>query len=233
MAMHNLHIAQHRDQLRYATTRGGSYRPRQRRFEMQRLCLRPSAATDDIGYRDQPSCSTCEGHLRQRHFGATRRGRSTDQGAHENCAPRFLPNIDGTMDPLRARVTDSTSCIVCDRADGEDTMLLCDSCNAAYHMECLMPPLSEVPAGEWHCRLCIRNAVLLDMLLEIIILWTSCGGGGRNRSSKFWCVTSVCLCLCLVCKLDQFLNRSISTARSTSQCVECHCQCGRLCRLST
>ena len=34
MAMRNLQIAQHRDQLRYATTRGGSYRPRQRKFEV-------------------------------------------------------------------------------------------------------------------------------------------------------------------------------------------------------
>ena len=32
MAMRNLQIAQHRDQLRYATTRGGSYQPRHRKF---------------------------------------------------------------------------------------------------------------------------------------------------------------------------------------------------------
>lgn len=34
MAMANLRIAQHRDSLRYAYTRSGSYRPKPRKFEV-------------------------------------------------------------------------------------------------------------------------------------------------------------------------------------------------------
>lgn len=34
-------------------------------------------------------------------------------------------------------------------------MLLCDSCDLGYHMECLDPPLSTVPIDEWFCPECI------------------------------------------------------------------------------
>lgn len=43
-------------------------------------------------------------------------------------------------------VEDSTRCERCARQDGEDTMLLCDACDLAYHMHCLQPPLTEVPS---------------------------------------------------------------------------------------
>lgn len=53
---------------------------------------------------------------------------------------------------------DVTNCEVCSRADREETMLLCDSCNAGYHMECLEPPLTEVPSGSWYCDYCFDSA---------------------------------------------------------------------------
>ena len=39
---------------------------------------------------------------------------------------------------------------------GEDeaTMLLCDGCDAARHMACCVPPLREVPSGDWFCPAC-------------------------------------------------------------------------------
>ncbi|XP_055531478.1 PHD and RING finger domain-containing protein 1 [Wyeomyia smithii] len=51
-----------------------------------------------------------------------------------------------------------TYCEVCRRPDREDTMLLCDSCNLGYHMECLDPPLTEVPSGSWYCDCCFASA---------------------------------------------------------------------------
>ncbi|XP_058840090.1 PHD and RING finger domain-containing protein 1 [Topomyia yanbarensis] len=50
-----------------------------------------------------------------------------------------------------------TYCEVCRRPDREDTMLLCDSCNLGYHMECLDPPLTEVPSGSWYCDCCFAS----------------------------------------------------------------------------
>ncbi|NWY49812.1 PHRF1 protein, partial [Chionis minor] len=55
-------------------------------------------------------------------------------------------NDDGGDDP--------TFCEVCGRSDREDRLLLCDGCDAGYHMECLNPPLSEVPVDEWFCPAC-------------------------------------------------------------------------------
>ncbi|XP_004851772.1 PHD and RING finger domain-containing protein 1 isoform X2 [Heterocephalus glaber] len=49
---------------------------------------------------------------------------------------------------------DPTFCEVCSRSDHEDRLLLCDGCDAGYHMECLDPPLQEVPVDEWFCPEC-------------------------------------------------------------------------------
>lgn len=50
---------------------------------------------------------------------------------------------------------DPTFCEVCGRSDREDRLLLCDGCDAGYHMECLDPPLQEVPVDEWFCPECV------------------------------------------------------------------------------
>ncbi|XP_063145355.1 LOW QUALITY PROTEIN: PHD and RING finger domain-containing protein 1 [Candoia aspera] len=58
---------------------------------------------------------------------------------------------------------DPTFCEVCGRSDREDRLLLCDGCDAGYHMECLNPPLSEVPVDEWFCPPCApANAMPVD-----------------------------------------------------------------------
>ncbi|XP_036619422.1 PHD and RING finger domain-containing protein 1 isoform X2 [Trichosurus vulpecula] len=53
---------------------------------------------------------------------------------------------------------DPTFCEVCGRSDREDRLLLCDGCDAGYHMECLNPSLSEVPVDEWFCPECVATA---------------------------------------------------------------------------
>ncbi|XP_072277757.1 PHD and RING finger domain-containing protein 1 [Pyxicephalus adspersus] len=49
---------------------------------------------------------------------------------------------------------DPTNCEVCGRSDREDRLLLCDGCDAGYHMECLTPALNAVPVDEWFCPEC-------------------------------------------------------------------------------
>jgi hypothetical protein len=47
---------------------------------------------------------------------------------------------------------DDAECDECGSAEcKENIMLLCDFCNAARHMKCCSPALSNVPAGEWYC----------------------------------------------------------------------------------
>ncbi|XP_052780089.1 lysine-specific demethylase 5A-like isoform X2 [Mya arenaria] len=49
-------------------------------------------------------------------------------------------------------------CHTCGRGDGEEYMLLCDGCDDAFHTYCLIPPLSEIPKGDWRCPKCIQQA---------------------------------------------------------------------------
>lgn len=37
-------------------------------------------------------------------------------------------------------------------------ILLCDGCDAPYHMRCLSTPLRRVPSGNWYCPACKREA---------------------------------------------------------------------------
>ena len=51
-------------------------------------------------------------------------------------------------------VWDLVSCEACGSGDGEERIILCDGCDAAFHLECASPPLDEVPEGEWYCVPC-------------------------------------------------------------------------------
>lgn len=73
-----------------------------------------------------------------------------------NLAPCHLPNIDPTVRPYLAEIPDNYPCAACNFVDkGGDIMVLCDGCNAGYHLSCLDPPLSEVPdVPNWYCHKC-------------------------------------------------------------------------------
>ncbi|CAB3371603.1 Hypothetical predicted protein [Cloeon dipterum] len=57
-------------------------------------------------------------------------------------------------DPLAKYV-----CRKCDKGDKEDKMLLCDGCDDSYHTFCLMPPLTDIPEGDWRCPICVEKEV--------------------------------------------------------------------------
>ncbi len=46
-------------------------------------------------------------------------------------------------------------CVHCDRGSATDDLLFCDACDKGFHMECLDPPLEELPTGRWICPICI------------------------------------------------------------------------------
>jgi hypothetical protein len=51
---------------------------------------------------------------------------------------------------------DSKTCMLCGKADGGETMLLCDLCDCGFHIYCLTPPLSQVPETTFHCPSCTQ-----------------------------------------------------------------------------
>lgn len=78
---------------------------------------------------------------------------------------------------------DKTLCEDCSRGDGEQEMLLCDSCDRGYHMYCLSPILPTVPLGEWFCPKCAQSSHVKGKLQShFFIIISSCQRKG-NRSS--------------------------------------------------
>lgn len=72
---------------------------------------------------------------------------------------KILRHIPVEITPREEQVQeDPTFCEVCHQCDREDRMLLCDSCDSGYHLECLTPPMNEVPMEEWFCPECSQNS---------------------------------------------------------------------------
>ncbi|XP_043483616.1 lysine-specific demethylase lid isoform X3 [Leptopilina heterotoma] len=62
------------------------------------------------------------------------------------------------FDPLAKYI-----CHNCGRGDNEENMLLCDGCDDSYHTFCLLPPLTEIPKGDWRCPKCVAEEVSKPM----------------------------------------------------------------------
>ncbi|XP_061888710.1 nucleosome-remodeling factor subunit BPTF-like [Entelurus aequoreus] len=57
-------------------------------------------------------------------------------------------------------------CRVCHRLGD---LLCCETCAAVYHLECVKPPLQEVPEDEWQCEVCVAHKVpgVADCIPEV------------------------------------------------------------------
>jgi hypothetical protein len=161
----NLKIAQHRDQLRYASTRDGTYIPKLRKFE----------PGDYVYLRRANSAHTLQIPARQPIFRVVEmrptgvviimgRCGQTDQVHASELAPCHLPYIDGIVNAELAHPDKHLGCEVCNYEDDEAQMLMCDGCSSGWHMFCLEPPLRSKPAGTWICPRCTRSGVTAELL---------------------------------------------------------------------
>ncbi|KAL4572715.1 hypothetical protein LXL04_019497 [Taraxacum kok-saghyz] len=64
-------------------------------------------------------------------------------------------------------------CVECGSGEEEHQLLLCDKCDAAYHMHCHRPIVSRVPIGPWYCLSCTG-------------LYNRCKGLSRSNIFKFF-----------------------------------------------
>lgn len=65
------------------------------------------------------------------------------------CSGRFLLQVDLYV------------CLLCGSGNDEDRLLLCDGCDDSYHTFCLIPPLHDVPKGDWRCPQCLAQVIRL------------------------------------------------------------------------
>lgn len=65
-------------------------------------------------------------------------------------------------------------CHMCNRGDGEEYMLLCDGCDDAFHTYCLIPPMPEVPKGDWRCPKCVAK-VCIHCEIVMMLQWVGWG----------------------------------------------------------
>lgn len=56
---------------------------------------------------------------------------------------------------------DEGVCKVCGIDKDDDSVLLCDTCDAEYHTYCLNPPLVRIPEGNWYCPSCVAGIRLV------------------------------------------------------------------------
>uniref|UniRef100_A0A674BV38 [histone H3]-trimethyl-L-lysine(4) demethylase n=1 Tax=Salmo trutta TaxID=8032 RepID=A0A674BV38_SALTR len=66
-------------------------------------------------------------------------------------------NIKRDLSLLANLLIDLYMCLMCGRGDEEDRLLLCDGCDDSYHTFCLIPPLQDVPKGDWRCPKCVAE----------------------------------------------------------------------------
>ncbi|KAH9845629.1 Multicopy suppressor of chk1 protein 1 [Teratosphaeria destructans] len=55
----------------------------------------------------------------------------------------------------RPDIRPGEACENCCKPDDRPKMVVCETCDGAYHRYCLEPPLKQLPEHEWHCPKCL------------------------------------------------------------------------------
>ncbi|XP_051532349.1 lysine-specific demethylase 5B-like isoform X1 [Myxocyprinus asiaticus] len=64
--------------------------------------------------------------------------------------------VEPTAEGEKSKV-EQYMCLACGGGGDEDRLLLCDGCDDSYHTFCLIPPLHDVPKGDWRCPKCLAQ----------------------------------------------------------------------------
>ncbi|XP_044479074.1 methyl-CpG-binding domain-containing protein 9-like [Mangifera indica] len=79
-------------------------------------------------------------------------------------AKREINDIIALTSKVPKAPWDEGVCKVCGVDKDDDSVLLCDTCDAEYHTYCLDPPLARIPGGNWYCPSCVvSNDMLQDL----------------------------------------------------------------------
>lgn len=145
------------------------------RGEHEASGLRVADARDDSGSGSGTVREAAKASKRSRVGGTRRSGKrargtlkrdtsdGSDSASDAESSDSSVDDDDGARsaedEPAPAAAADSgesgKGCGKCGGFADEESVLLCDGCDAEYHLFCLEPPLYEVPKGEWFCPACV------------------------------------------------------------------------------
>ncbi|KAG7580253.1 Methyl-CpG DNA binding [Arabidopsis suecica] len=77
-----------------------------------------------------------------------------------------IKDIVVSVNKLPKAPWDEGVCKVCGVDKDDDSVLLCDTCDAEYHTYCLNPPLIRIPDGNWYCPSCVIAKRMAQEALE-------------------------------------------------------------------
>ncbi|KAF5742901.1 hypothetical protein HS088_TW09G00963 [Tripterygium wilfordii] len=76
----------------------------------------------------------------------------------------------------------SRSCKMCGNSGTTLKLLICDTCEEAYHLSCCKPPIKEIPEDdEWFCQLCLKNKSMKETISRKFS--NIIRGGDRNKNA--------------------------------------------------
>ena len=154
---YNLHIAQHRDTLRYATVRGGEHRYQTHQYTQGQFVWLRRKGADSLQLK-------ARGIYKVAAVLAT--GLIAIEGSDGkivNEHPQFLSPCHVPVELItigdedRREISDELACRVCGSDKDGASMLICDGCETGWHMQCLEPPMTEVPDDTWFCPVCVAG----------------------------------------------------------------------------
>ncbi|CAH8340511.1 unnamed protein product [Eruca vesicaria subsp. sativa] len=77
-----------------------------------------------------------------------------------------IKDIVVSVNKLPKAPWDEGVCKICGVDKDDDSVLLCDTCDAEYHTYCLNPPLIRIPDGNWYCPSCVIAKRMAQDALE-------------------------------------------------------------------
>ena len=80
----------------------------------------------------------------------------------------------------------SLLCKECKIDKDEELLVICDTCNNAYHIYCMENILAEVPSEEWFCHICLgKKSAENEMKLEALICKEIDYKNDEKKNDKF------------------------------------------------